>query len=151
LPCPPGWTDDGVFCSWSRYVEARIPPLPVAYLPDPARWIEVLVDLDYTAAGWALVIPEQIQACERVQVADVFDAIHARALIHAHSHHVFAPTFSREDDADHVGFRLYAVLGCLDTRPMLRVRVGVYGYWMDVPAWTIFERVPEVRDAHADA
>jgi hypothetical protein len=24
-----------VFCSWSRYVEARIPPLPVAYLPYP--------------------------------------------------------------------------------------------------------------------
>jgi hypothetical protein len=118
-------------------------------LPDPARWIEVLFDLDYTAAGWALVIPEQIQARERVQVADVFNATHARALIHVHSHHVFAPTFSREDDADHVGFRLYAVLGYLATRPALRVRVGIYGYWLDVPAWTIFEQVPEVRDAHA--
>jgi hypothetical protein len=119
-------------------------------LPDPARWIEVLFDLDYTAAGWELVLPEQIQAREQVQVADVFDAHHARALIHAHSHHRFAPTFSPMDDADHAGFRLYAVLGNLSRQPALRVRVGLYGYWLDVSAWTIFERVPEVRDAVAD-
>ncbi len=35
LPCPPGWSDDGVWCSWERYVEARIPPLPVTYTPYP--------------------------------------------------------------------------------------------------------------------
>jgi hypothetical protein len=126
-------------------------------LPAPARWLEVLFDLDYTAAGWELVLPEQIQAREQVQPADVFDAVHARALIHAHSHHVFAPTFSAQDNLDHTGFRLYAVLGYLATRPALRVRVGIYGYWLDVPAWTIFEESADVRDAqdtqdaHADA
>jgi hypothetical protein len=126
-------------------------------LPDPARWIEVLFDLDYTAAGWVLVIPAQIQARDQVQVADMFDARHTRSLIHAHSHHVFAPTFSAQDNLDHTGFRLYAVLGYLATRPALRVRVGIYGYWLDVPAWTIFEESTEVRDAqdtqdaHADA
>lgn len=119
---------------------------------NPTDWIEVMFDLDYDAsrAAWQLIVPEQAQARTRVQPVDVYNAAHARALVHAHSHHDFAPVFSQLDDHDHTGFRVYAVLGNLSSRPTLRVRVGLYGYSMNISAWTIFEEAPEVTDAQAD-
>lgn len=111
--------------------------------------VEMLFYLDHDARGWTVVVPEQTQTELRVRPVNSYDALHARAVIQVHSHHDFEPVFSAVDDRDHTGFQIYAVLGNFLAQPTLRVRAGLYGYWLEVPAWDIFEPVAGVCDAHA--
>ena len=119
---------------------------------DEHNLIEILFYLtfDADAARWHMVAPPQEQGYARVIPLDRHSVDAAHALVHAHSHHNLEPAFSRADDVEDTGFRISAVLGHLSTRPTLRVRVGIYGYRMDVSAWTIFEESPEVQDATTD-
>jgi hypothetical protein len=59
--------------------------------------------------------------------------------------------FSLEDDLDEsVGFRVYAVLGTLDKSPTIRVRVGVHGHLLEIPACLVFDLPPGVRDVNVE-
>jgi PRTRC genetic system protein A len=62
----------------------------------------------------------------------------ADILCELHSHGNMRAFWSRTDDADEQGARLYAVIGRLDTAPEIRIRVGVYGYWHPVPVTAVF-------------
>jgi PRTRC genetic system protein A len=62
----------------------------------------------------------------------------ANILCELHSHGNMRAFWSRADDADEQGARLYAVIGRLDTAPEIRVRVGVYGYWHPLPVMAVF-------------
>ncbi len=55
-----------------------------------------------------------------------------------HSHGNMPAYFSQTDDADEQGARLYAVIGRLDSKPEIRLRVGVYGYWQALPVTAVF-------------
>jgi PRTRC genetic system protein A len=55
-----------------------------------------------------------------------------------HSHGNMRAFFSRVDDADEQATRVYAVIGKLDTSPEMRLRVGVYGYWLPLPVTAVF-------------
>ena len=61
-------------------------------------------------------------------------------VLEIHSHHRYPARFSVLDDADEQRLAVYGVLGRLDTdHPEVRLRVGVYGYFMAV-LWTeVFE------------
>ena len=59
-------------------------------------------------------------------------------LCELHSHGNMSAFWSRTDDADEQGARVYAVIGRLDTSPEIRIRVGVYGYWHPVPVTAVF-------------
>lgn len=56
-----------------------------------------------------------------------------------HSHHTMKPFFSGTDNADEQGFGFYAVVGNMLERPELRLRLGVFGDFMELPADTLFE------------
>ncbi len=75
---------------------------------------------------------------------------YAGALIEVHSHHGMPAFWSGTDDADEQGFRLYAVLGDIFRRPTLRVRVGIYGQFYELPAGTIFGLPAGVNMRHGD-
>jgi PRTRC genetic system protein A len=62
----------------------------------------------------------------------------ANTLCELHSHGNMNAFWSRTDDADEQGARVYAVIGRLDTAPEIRVRVGVYGYWQPLPVTAVF-------------
>lgn len=62
----------------------------------------------------------------------------ANMLCELHSHGNMRAFWSRTDDADEQGARLYAVIGRLDSAPVIRIRVGVYGYWHPVPVAAVF-------------
>lgn len=64
-----------------------------------------------------------------------------------HSHHTMNAFFSSTDDRDEQGFRLYAVLGNIFTRPEIRVRVGLYGDHWEIPARLAFDHLGPCRDA----
>jgi PRTRC genetic system protein A len=62
----------------------------------------------------------------------------ANILCDLHSHGNMPAFFSQTDDADEQAAKLYAVIGKLDTAPEIRLRVGVYGYWLSLPVTAVF-------------
>ena len=95
---------------------------------------------------WKMDLPRQLARTGSVVPADRMDVRGTRALIDLHSHGVLLPFFSPTDDRDEQGFRIYAVIGEVDRSPGIRVRVGVYGHYFDVPASQVFEVPTELLD-----
>jgi len=59
-------------------------------------------------------------------------------ILDLHSHCEMGAFFSATDNRDEQGFRLYAVLGRIFTRPEMALRVGVYGDFWTVPVGMVF-------------
>jgi len=59
-------------------------------------------------------------------------------LLELHTHGSMAAYWSATDDKDEQGACLYAVLGKLDGRPELKLRVGIFGYWYRLPLTAVF-------------
>ncbi|RJX17570.1 MAG: hypothetical protein C4575_13080 [Desulforudis sp.] len=105
---------------------------------------EILFYLLYDAGQqfflpWRLVIPNQVQSPSSVHPVDPYNPHGQEALIECHSHHNMGAFFSSTDDKDETGFRIYAVLGEISTRPVLAVRVGIYGHFYPIPAHWVFD------------
>jgi proteasome lid subunit RPN8/RPN11 len=98
--------------------------------------------------GWQCHVPSQRQSPTRAKPSDDSpDSSYARACIEVHSHVDMHASFSSLDDQDEQGFRIYVVLGCISTTPVVRVRVGLYGYRHDIPANWVFDLPPGIGDA----
>jgi PRTRC genetic system protein A len=97
---------------------------------------------------WNLDAPLQICRPASVFPVDRSDPLGARALIDLHSHALLDPFFSRTDNKDEQGFRIFAVIGGVSQKPLILVRVGVYGNYWNIPADLIFELPGEIRDAY---
>jgi PRTRC genetic system protein A len=67
-----------------------------------------------------------------------------------HSHGNMFAFFSHIDNADEQGIRLYAVAGRLDTLPEMRLRVGVYGYWLQLPLTAVFTSSGPFKDLYLE-
>lgn len=80
--------------------------------------------------------PEQVGTAGRVAYTGGDDAA---IVLDLHSHHTMDAYFSATDNRDEQGFRFYGVLGRLDKRPQLRLRVGVYGHHWPVRAADLFD------------
>jgi hypothetical protein len=97
---------------------------------------------------WQCHVPDQKQSPMRSKPNDDSPtSSYARACIELHSHVDMHASFSSMDDQDEQGFRIYTVLGCISTRPVIRVRVGMYGYRHDIPAKRVFDLPPGIADA----
>jgi PRTRC genetic system protein A len=59
-------------------------------------------------------------------------------LLELHTHGSTPAYWSASDDKDEQGACLYAVLGKLDGRPEMKLRVGIYGYWYRLPVTAVF-------------
>ena len=97
---------------------------------------------------WQCHVPSQRQSPMRAKPSDDSPtSSYARACIEVHSHVDMFASFSSLDDRDEQGFRIYAVLGCISTTPVVRVRVGMYGSQHDIPAYWVFDLPPGIGDA----
>ena len=74
----------------------------------------------------------------------------ANILCDLHSHGNMSAFFSQTDDADEQAAKLYAVMGKLDTVPEMRLRVGVYGYWLALPVTAVFTGNGPFKDLHQE-
>lgn len=111
---------------------------------------EIVFHLCWSGDRWQLEVPEQTQAhCRCKPVNDGPGSSYARALIEVHSHHNMPAFFSATDDADETGFRIYGVLGQINSpyQSELRVRVGVYRNYLEIPADWVFELPNEILDS----
>lgn len=96
---------------------------------------------------WRCVAPKQVATPTAVDVLDCSPD----TVIDLHSHNSMPAFFSATDDADEQGLRFYVVIGRIDTdTPEIRVRAGVYGHFMDVPADMLFGDIGPFTDRLGD-
>lgn len=87
--------------------------------------------------GWQVSRPPQQASSDRVryQGGDADGTI----VLDLHSHHDMGAFFSETDNRDEQGCRFYAVIGRIYSKPEIRLRLGVYGDFLDLPAAALFE------------
>ena len=95
--------------------------------PDRERYVAVTA-----SAGYDFYVPVQDEGD-----ASVVYEIGNSVVLDIHSHGHMAARFSGQDNDDEKGLRLSAVVGRLNATPVVKLRVGVYGYfhslaWRDV-------------------
>ena len=99
--------------------------------PDTERFFAVRWD----GRSYRLVVPPQLGTATSLAYAPPAGVV---AEFHSHGHS--RAFFSKTDDKDEQGFRIYGVAGRLDTdRPELSLRVGVYGCFAPVEWPQVFE------------
>ncbi len=123
----------------------------LAHGPIPARLFEMGLDwfLDDTdiefffAVRWdegsyRLVVPPQEGTATSLEYEPP-----AGVVAEFHSHGTSRAFFSKTDDRDEQGFRIYGVAGRLNKyRPELSLRVGVYGHFAPVQWSQVFDGLP---------
>lgn len=112
---------------------------------DNGNRIEALAYLAHSDGRWSIHYPDVIATATSVRPVDEYPEGYEEALVEIHSHHSMAARFSATDDEDEVGFRIYAVVGSLTSScPELTVRLGVYGYFFELPPDAVFENADAV-------
>ena len=86
------------------------------------------------AGGYHFYLPSQTGEPGKV-VYQTGDHI----VLDLHSHGDMLPSFSSKDNDDELGLKLYGVVGKLNTTPAVKLRVGVYGYFMPLRWKTVFD------------
>jgi PRTRC genetic system protein A len=100
---------------------------------------------------WCIHEPEQVQAATFVKATASSEA-DEMAPLEGHSHHDMRAYFSGTDNRDELingGFKVYFVLGCINTQPQIRTRICVHGYSWEVPASTFFALPAGIEDCVA--
>lgn len=77
--------------------------------------------------GYHLYYPDQEGEGDRVKYLIGEDIVSD-----LHSHGTMSAFFSPRDNRDEQGFKVFGVIGNLDERPVVKMRVGVYGYFHEV-------------------
>ena len=99
--------------------------------PETERFFAVRWD----GRSYRLVVPEQEGTATRLEYRPP-----AGVVAEFHSHGRSRAFFSKTDDGDERGFRIYGVAGRLDSdRPELSLRVGVYGHFAPADWSQVFD------------
>jgi len=115
-------------------VELAHGPIPARLFEVGLRWFQDDPDTErFFAVRWDSrsyqpVVPPQVGTATSLAYAPP-----AGVVAEFHSHGRSRAFFSKTDDRDEQGFRIYGVAGRLDTdRPEVSLRVGVYGHFAPV-------------------
>ena len=115
--------------------------IPMGILEMGIHWfrqtpgVERYFAIQWDGSQYLPVIPEQ-----QGRAASLSYHSPESAVLEFHSHGRMAAFFSGTDDRDEQGFRLYGVAGKLDgAEPEMRLRVGVYGHFQEIPAEEVFQ------------
>ena len=129
-------------------VQLRHGPIPASLFEVGLRWFqddphtERFFAIRWDGRAYRLVVPEQEGTATRLKYRPP-----AGVVAEFHSHGSSRAFFSKTDDGDELGFRVYGVVGRLDDpEPELSLRVGVYGYFAPVGWSQVFDGTnPGVR------
>jgi PRTRC genetic system protein A len=111
--------------------------------------IEILFRLWWEEGNreWRLEVPKQEQYeafCKPVSEEP------PNTILEIHSHHQMEARFSGQDNRDEKGFRLYGVMGEFTHEPVIRMRLGIFGHYWELPA-SKFLNLPEgLKDTEDD-
>lgn len=70
----------------------------------------------------------------------------ADVILELHSHGAFSACWSGVDNRDEQGALIYGIIGRLDDRPEVRLRLGLYGYWQPLPVSLLFDGAGGLAD-----
>lgn len=102
--------------------------------------IEVLYFFTLRNDTFSVVKPPQAAGVTHVRHEHVPDTPTDSVLLELHTHGTLSAFWSHTDNRDEQGFRFYAVVGHLDREhPTVRLRLGVYGHFWEVPLSTLFD------------
>ena len=125
-------------------VELAHGPIPARLFEVGLRWFqddphtERFFAVRWDGRSYRLVVPEQEGTATRLKYTPPPGVV-----AEFHSHGSSRAFFSKTDDADEQGFRVYGVVGRLDTDlPELSLRVGVYGHFAPVDWPQVFDGLP---------
>lgn len=108
-----------------------------------AHLIEALYFFTFQHQTFSVVKPPQRAGVAHVHYLHPPDANPDPILLELHTHATMSAFWSGTDNRDEQGFRFYAVVGHLDREhPTIRLRLGVYGHFWEVPLSTLFD-IPE--------
>ena len=117
--------------SVTEKVELAYGPIPARLFEVGLRWFqddpttERFFAVRWDGQRYRLVVPEQEGTATRLKYTPP-----AGVVAEFHSHGSSRSFFSKTDDKDEQGFRIYGVVGRLDDpEPELSLRVGVYGHF----------------------
>ena len=120
--------------------------LSLTYGSIPQRFFDLALDLfltdcsseHYVAivgdAGYRFYIPVQDKSGGNV-VYEVGTAV----VLEIHSHGRMGAGFSPTDNKDETGLKLYGVVGKLGASPIVKLRIGVYGYFKELLWSEVFD------------
>lgn len=128
---------------WEYQHDAGRPRERAAYVHP----VEAMVAIRWEAGMYRVVKPRQEAGGTHVCYEPVPGAV-----VELHSHHRMRAYFSPQDDSDEQGLGVYGVIGRLHTeRPEVVLRLGAYGYWLELPWGDVFEgEHAPFRDARFD-
>ena len=119
-------------------------PIPEALFGVGLRWFmddpdtERFFAVRWDGRAYRLVVPEQKGTATRLTYRPP-----AGVVAEFHSHGTSRAFFSKTDNGDEQGFRIYGVVGRIDAdRPELRLRVGVYGTFAPLEWSQVFDGPP---------
>ena len=124
----------------------RLPPRLLAVALEDARaagGIETAYQVVIADSRVGLVKPPQRGT---VSSLDYTDSGGPEVLLDLHSHGNTPAYFSLQDDEDQKGFRFYAVMGCINTRPSICLRLGIHGDWLPLPVTALFGNAGPFQD-----
>jgi len=98
-------------------------------------------------SGWRVAVPKQQASAGQVRY---MGGDERTVVLDLHSHHEMAPFFSTTDNRDEQGLRFYAVIGHIYSRPQIRLRLGVYGDFVELPVTVLFEGLGPFEDCYDD-
>ena len=127
-------------------------PIPAQLFELGLRWFQDATDTERLFAvrwdgdAYRLVVPPQAGTATRLAYLPP-----AGVVAEFHSHGGSRAFFSATDDRDEQGFRIYGVVGRLDTpRPELRLRVGVYGHFTPADWSQVFSGPDPTRNTESN-
>lgn len=100
------------------------------------RPIEQMYHFHFIDGQWRVSTPKQDASATRVSYRGGHQA---SVVLDLHSHHSMSAYFSSTDNADEQGCRFYAVIGRIYSRPEIRLRLGLYGDFIELPATELFD------------
>ena len=106
------------------------------------RPIEQMYHFHYFSAaegwppGWRVSVPKQQASAGRVSYRGGSEPT---IVLDLHSHHEMDAYFSSTDNRDEQGCRFYAVIGCIYSRPEIRLRLGLFGDFIELEPALLFE------------
>jgi len=127
--------------SVTEKVELAHGPIPAGLFEAGLRWFqddpttERFFAVRWDGRAYRLVVPEQEGTATRLKYTPP-----AGVVAEFHSHGSSRAFFSKTDDGDEQGFRIYGVVGRLnDPEPELSLRVGVYGHFATADWLQVFD------------
>ena len=112
------------------------------------RWLQAaphterMFTISWDGEEYVLGVPDQYGTAASLTYAPLSDAV-----AEFHSHGTSRAFFSRTDDEDEQGFRIYGVVGRMGSSwPELGLRLGIYGYFASLEWSRVFDGpTPGVR------